>query len=513
MSIHAAPHTVTLRNVVLLTILSVLFLSATVTLGFLYLPAGVFPDMPRPAGPDEGLGLVRSIALLACPLGYAWICLRLTDTPKKRLVSLRYALVLQLQALGELSVLAAMAVPAIAFIDLPVQPGHATGFGGYWHYLTASETMRIVLYLTLLSMPALSMMMTVWRLHALSRTPGMLGAAVEGRLCRAAAPVSGDAALVRAELVRHLERLTGAATPGLGRVWYGSHPKMTSRDTGDEVEHALVWFTCPMQLLVSAHAVAGGGQEVHVRCVLRPGPYRLYLAPTPLDAAAQMGYIEAHLLQPLAAQLARLGAERQRDALRAHALATQLRILQAQIEPHFLFNTLANVRQLYRGSLAGGEAMMDHLIAYLRCAMDDLRAEHSDIVREMDLVMHYLSIMQVRMGERLAYQFSVPESLLHHPFPPAMLISLVENAIKHGLAERDHGQIALTAVREGDLLRVSVSDDGAGFSSVGGTGVGLSNIRQRLEAMYGSRAWLEVGAPAAGGFCATIVIPCEERIS
>jgi sensor histidine kinase YesM len=119
--------------------------------------------------------------------------------------------------------------------------------------------------------------------------------------------------------------------------------------------------------------------------------------------------------------------------------------------------------------------------------------------------------MRIRMGDRLAYRTTVPDTLLDHPLPPAMLISLVENAIKHGLAQRDQGEIVLSAVVDGASLRVSVADNGAGFSSVGGTGVGLSNIRQRLEALYGSRAWLEVGVPAEGGFVATIVIPLQER--
>ena len=125
--------------------------------------------------------------------------------------------------------------------------------------------------------------------------------------------------------------------------------------------------------------------------------------------------------------------------------------------------------------------------------------------------MHYLTIMQIRMGDRLAYRFTVPDTLLKHPMPPAMLISLVENAIKHGLANVSRGEIVLSAASDGTSLRVSVADNGAGISSVGGTGVGLSNIRQRLEALYGSRAWLEVGAPLEGGFVATIVIPLEER--
>jgi len=246
-----------------------------------------------------------------------------------------------------------------------------------------------------------------------------------------------------------------------------------------------------------------------VRCRLRGGANRLSLTVTPIDALVQMQHIDAHLLAPLRARLAELAAERQRDALRQRAVEAQLRILQAQIEPHFLFNTLANLRQLYRLDAAGGEQMLDHLIGYLRCAMDELRAEASTVRRELDLASHYLALMKIRMGDRLAYTFTVPDALLEHPVPPAMLISLVENAIKHGLPDAAHGQITLTASVSEGQLRLGVADNGAGLSSVGG--VGLSNIRRRLEALYGNRAWLEVGSPEQGGFAATIVLPLIEE--
>jgi LytS/YehU family sensor histidine kinase len=276
------------------------------------------------------------------------------------------------------------------------------------------------------------------------------------------------------------------------------------------LRYELIWPNCsPNKLMVSLRTGEDAVPEVEVVCRLREGIYRFYLFAPPADAVAQMQYIEAHLLQPLRAELSMRSAERQRDALREQAVEAQLRILQAQIEPHFLFNSLANVRHLYREDVGAGEHMLDHLIAYLRCAMDDLRAEHSSVRKEMELARHYLTIMQIRMGERLGYTFTVTDALLEHPFPPAMLISLVENAIKHGLADADRGTISLAAAADDACLRLTVADDGRGFSSVGGTGIGLSNIRRRLEAMYGNRAWLEVGAPPSGGFAATIVIPLE----
>lgn len=499
---------VNLRSVLLLTLLSLLFLPAVVTLGFFGVPPEYLPNALRPTTSGD-IGLFKLASLAVCPLGYFWIVASLAGKQVRRRDAVRYALVLQLQAMLELVALFAMVSAMVAMVDL-LTAEQAEAWSSVREFFTG-DSAALTWYIAALALLPLSMLVTAWRLHALSRTPASLAAAVNGTLCHKSVQLRGDAAEVRNELVRHLERLTGTGTPGLGRVIYGSHPRLTSREVEGEVVHALAWSSCPTKLLVSCHPLDDGRQEVRVRCALRSGFYRIYLVETPVDAAAQMQYIDVHLLQPLAAQLAKLSAERQRDTLRDQAVATQLRILQAQIEPHFLFNTLATVRQLYRSSVADGESMMDHLIVYLRSAMDDLRAEQSSVVKEMNLVQHFLAIMKIRMGERLSYHFSIAESLLAHPFPPAMLISLVENAIKHGLADCDRGEIGMSASRDGDVLRVTIADNGAGFSSVGGTGMGLSNIRQRLETMYGTRAWLEVGAPAAGGFSATIVIPFQER--
>lgn len=364
----------------------------------------------------------------------------------------------------------------------------------------------------LLTLPALALLTGVWRLHHLGHTSRALAAAADGSLLRTSIRLAADAGDVHDALVRRLEGLMDKSMPGLDRALSGGRPRLVTMQVENVPRYELVWPNCPNKLVVSVRSAEAGLQEVEVACRLRGGVYRVYLFATPLDAVAQMQYIEAHLLQPLRAQLAMQSAERQRDALRDQAVEAQLRILQAQIEPHFLFNSLANVRHLYREDVRAGEQMLDHLIAYLRSAMDDLRAEHSTVRKEIDLARHYLTIMQIRMGERLEYAFTAPDRLLEHAFPPAMLISLVENAIKHGLADADRGRIALSAAAENGRLRLTVADDGRGFSSVGGTGVGLSNIRRRLEAMYGNRAWLEVGAPPTGGFSATIVIPLDSSV-
>jgi signal transduction histidine kinase len=502
---HRPPPTVSLSNIGLLTlviIVVVFALMSTVIVGA-SLVANYFPTIDNQL-PFMGLRLA-SIPL--AQLVYFGFCVFLTRLESPVLASVRYAFVLQLQAMIELFVLIVyglvLGVGIYLLGDVDTQASMRESF--------ASGHVWLAVYLLSLATPAVSILVAGVRLHVLSRQPGALSAIIDGSFLARTAAIRGDAADSQSELVRHLVRLTSTEMPGLGRLMYGNHPRLTTQRSGELSIHELTWWNCPMKLQIALHPLESGAQELRVRCLLRRGTYRLHIIETPVDAVAQMQYIEAHLVKPFMAELERMSAQRQHDALRDQAIEAQLRILQAQIEPHFLFNTLANLRQLYRTSNVDGESMLDHLIAYLRCAMDDLRAEHSSVVKEMDLAMHYLAIMQIRMGERLAFRFSVPDALMEHPMPPAMLISLVENAIKHGIANSRHGEIALSAATDGAALRVSVVDNGAGFSSVGGTGVGLSNIRQRLEAMYGSRAWLEVGVPEQGGFSATIVIPMDER--
>ncbi|MGG7605194.1 sensor histidine kinase [Massilia sp. BKSP1R2A-1] len=451
------------------------------------------------------------LTLLAVQLVYIGFAVRFGRGRQTAGLLARYALALQLQALAEMLMLAVtVAVVGCCMLVL---------MGVMGDHETQQEVLAYVfdegswfsLLMSVLMLPALTMLVGAWRLHALSKTPGAVLAAADGSLTQRVLVVGADAGDLRQVLTSMLERLTDRTMPGLGRQWYTPHPRLLVRELDGSPEYELVWTNCPMKLLVCVRLNDGGGQNVLARSVLRGGWHKLALFATPLDALAQMQYIDTQLLAPLRDQLAKVSAERQRDALHGRAVETQLRILQAQIEPHFLFNTLANVRHLYRSSVEAGEDMLDHLIAYLRSAMDDLRAEDSTVVREMDLAMHYLAIMKIRMGERLAYRFILPDELLEHPFPPAMLISLVENAIKHGIAGSEQGEIVLSASVAGGQLRLRVADNGAGLSSVGGTGVGLSNIRQRLEAMFGTAAWLEVGAEPGAGFTATIVIPLQER--
>ena len=197
---------------------------------------------------------------------------------------------------------------------------------------------------------------------------------------------------------------------------------------------------------------------------------------------------------------------------RVHEADLRLGVLQAQVEPHFLFNTLASVRALVRQDPAQAEATLDALVDFLRATIPKLREDrglHATLGQQLDLCGSYLALMQVRMGGRLTYDVRVDEALRAAPFPPSLLITLVENAIKHGIEPRPGpGRIEIDAVREGDALRVQVRDDGAGLQPGLSTGVGLANVREQLAARYGARAAFVLSPAAEGrGVCAEIRVP------
>jgi sensor histidine kinase YesM len=202
-------------------------------------------------------------------------------------------------------------------------------------------------------------------------------------------------------------------------------------------------------------------------------------------------------------ELARLEAEKQ-------SLAAQLRMLQAQIEPHFLFNSLANVAALIEVDQKLASRLLDALIRYLRSSLARTRAEGGTLADEVALLTAYLEILKIRMGERLAYAFEIAPELLAHAFPPMLLQPLVENAIRHGLEPKvAGGQVTVSARRQGDRLQISVTDDGLGFADASGSGIGVANIRARLAALYGPTASLELSSGVGAGVTATMSVPVE----
>lgn len=191
----------------------------------------------------------------------------------------------------------------------------------------------------------------------------------------------------------------------------------------------------------------------------------------------------------------------------------QLGLLQAQIEPHFLFNVLGNVRRLYRTRPQAGSDTIASLMRYLRAALPQMRSRSGTLGDELDLAHAYLDLCRVRMGERLAFAIDVEAPLRATAFPPMLLSTLVENAVKHGLEPVGGGRIVIRARRVRDQLRVEVLDDGAGFAAAGegGMGVGLANVQRQLAARYAGKARLTLTARRPRGVIAALSIPLPER--
>lgn len=190
----------------------------------------------------------------------------------------------------------------------------------------------------------------------------------------------------------------------------------------------------------------------------------------------------------------------------------RLTVLQAQVEPHFLFNALASIRPLVRQDAARAESAIDALATHLRATIPQMRGDsgmrHSTLGQQIDLCAGYLDVMQVRMGTRLQSRIRIPEDLRSAPFPPLILLSLVENAIKHGIEPQPGpGEISIIATANPSALTVSVTDDGAGLKVGLSSGLGLANIREQLALRYQDQATLKVAARPEGGTIAEITLP------
>jgi sensor histidine kinase YesM len=168
---------------------------------------------------------------------------------------------------------------------------------------------------------------------------------------------------------------------------------------------------------------------------------------------------------------------------------------------------LANLKYLVRTDADTAQQMLDHLVGYLQNALPDVRSVSSTLERELALARSYLSIMQIRMGQRLRFRIEADDAARAQAFPPAMLISLVENAVEHGLERASRpGEIIISATLRDRELRVQVCDDGVGFTEQMGQGFGLANIDERLQLLYGERASLSVAASEQGGVQTTLII-------
>ena len=222
---------------------------------------------------------------------------------------------------------------------------------------------------------------------------------------------------------------------------------------------------------------------------------------------------EASRLREVASrELAELEAAAARsDKERATA---ELKALRAQVEPHFLYNTLSNVVSLIDREPATAKHMTERLIGYLRHTLDASRRDNATVGDELNIIVDYLEILRLRMGERLAYVIEATDATRALPLSPMLLQPLVENAIKHGLEPKiDGGRIIVSAAVHDDALQIRVEDTGLGFgvaTDTAGSGSGLTNVRARLKALYGDGAKLTIDQPQTGTrICISLPVTVE----
>jgi len=226
-----------------------------------------------------------------------------------------------------------------------------------------------------------------------------------------------------------------------------------------------------------------------------------------LSAAIKIAYAGRVKAEAKAAEAQQVA---EAESLQRQVVEARMAAMQAQVEPHFLFNTLASIDHLIEVDPQRASRMQKNLIALLRASMPAMREKATNLGRELEVVRPYLEILKVRMEERLQPQVNVSEGLYSAEFPPMMLQSLVENAIKHGLEPKaDGGSLTVSAEVAHGKLQVSVADTGVGFAraATAGTGTGLTNIRERLKLIYGDAAELRITPNAPTGTRVTIVVP------
>jgi hypothetical protein len=261
-------------------------------------------------------------------------------------------------------------------------------------------------------------------------------------------------------------------------------------------------------------AALGGGAAVAIafapdwNTVMTPPPQRM-LREWELSAAFSAFFVGLALATAAVRQRERVEFE-----TRQRLLEARLHMLAARIEPHFLMNTLANLRVLVKSDAAAAHAMLDHLADFLQGALERSRDLNSTLGHELQIVESYLAIMRIRLGDKLRFEIDVPQFVRDLPFPSLLLQTLVENSVTHGIAPGDRpGTVRISAREQPGSIVLMVADDGVGFDAQGkpGQGVGLRNVRDRLEAFYHGRASFTIGNAPAGGTEAVIGIPRAAR--
>lgn len=211
---------------------------------------------------------------------------------------------------------------------------------------------------------------------------------------------------------------------------------------------------------------------------------------------------------PLATAVSMSNQRHQADRSKLVDTEHRLALLQAQVETHFLFNTLAHVRAQMTSDPSAAKDMLDALVEYLRTASKQLRSISSTLDDERRLITGYLTVMQYRLGNRLQFHIDIPEALRSAACLPGVLLPLVENAIKHGLEPSPQGgSITVSAQQDGNFVRVDVVDTGLGFGASSGSGLGVANLKERLMDCYGTQAGLSLEMGTPSGVVARVRFP------
>jgi sensor histidine kinase YesM len=274
------------------------------------------------------------------------------------------------------------------------------------------------------------------------------------------------------------------------------------------------WIATGYYTLVSLTGVICG--FALVASVLHVGLPRFLFTPQWVAASAGISLLISAVLSIIffaRARSLRAEAALQADRLRIEriereAALANLRALQAQIEPHFLFNTLANVTSLIDPDPVTAKRMLESFIRFLRASLAATRTQETTLARERELIAAYLDVLQVRMRERLAYTVDVPDELAPFAIAPMLLQPVVENAIAHGLEPKvEGGRVDVRAYRGASGVVIDIADTGVGFGESTRGGLGLTNLRERLRALHGTRASLDILESAPCGTLVRITLP------
>jgi signal transduction histidine kinase len=227
-----------------------------------------------------------------------------------------------------------------------------------------------------------------------------------------------------------------------------------------------------------------------------------------LVVSSVLGLVWRRRVTELAGEIAFAEERARTESAERAATEANLRALQAQIEPHFLFNTLANVTSMIHTRPDEAKKMLEEFIAYLRATLAQTRENETTLGREFDLMEKFLGILKVRMGSRLSVNVALPDDLKQFPMPPMLVQPMVENAIKHGLEPKiEGGTLTLSAERRGDHVAIIIADTGLGFQDSGSNGIGLKNVRERMQKLYGERGVFSIEDNAPCGTRIVMSVP------